>query len=563
MKNKLFLFLFIFIIIIAFILRFYKLGEVPNGLYQDETSIGYNAYSIIMSGKDEYGTPYPVYFKSFGDWKLPVYIYSDIIPVKLFGLTAFAVRFPSALFGFLTVIIFYFFVSNLTKNKKLAIISTALLSINPWALHYNRATFEVSMGLFFFLLGGFLLNKFFRKNIKFTFLLGIICFIIALYSYNLTRLLSPLLFGLFILYNKKYLKKSYKPEIIYSVLIGIILLLPFLITLNSGGGASSASGTLIFSSAAVQAPLLEFRSYVAGLPFNTDALFFNKYVMTAWQYITNVISYFSVQFLFVSGSQHGNHGIGNVGLFYLFEFPLFIVGIITLIKRKITGRYLIFIWISIVIFIASLTRDVPHATRSFFTVAPLEVISGAGMLAVYEWIKKIRSGFLKIGVALIGFILIIYNLIFYFSSYYIRFPVLYAKQWNLNDKLLTDYLKKNEKKYKNIIFDKDAGFKYSSLLFYLSFPPEEFQKTVKRKPDDSEGFSEVMSFGKYEFRKINWDKDIHLPNTLIVSEPDDIPELTPIIHKISYPRRPVVIAVQQEIQQYPVDEGAYVVVETK
>ncbi len=56
-------------------LHFYKLTSIPSGLNQDETSIGYNAYSVLTTGKDEYGKSYPIYFKSFGDEKLPVYIY--------------------------------------------------------------------------------------------------------------------------------------------------------------------------------------------------------------------------------------------------------------------------------------------------------------------------------------------------------------------------------------------------------------------------------------------------------------------------------------------------------
>src|SRR3989344_5210772 len=91
------------IIILAAILSLYKLGEVPSGLYQDETAIGYNAYSLLETGKDEHGVSYPLYFKSFGDYKLPVYIYLTAFSVKTFGLTGFAVRLPSAVFGILSV----------------------------------------------------------------------------------------------------------------------------------------------------------------------------------------------------------------------------------------------------------------------------------------------------------------------------------------------------------------------------------------------------------------------------------------------------------------------------
>jgi len=81
--SKYHLVILIFVFILAFLLRFYNLDKIPNGLYQDETAIGYNAYSILETGKDEYGKSLPLYFKSFGDQKLPVYIYAAVISVKI------------------------------------------------------------------------------------------------------------------------------------------------------------------------------------------------------------------------------------------------------------------------------------------------------------------------------------------------------------------------------------------------------------------------------------------------------------------------------------------------
>src|SRR3990167_9268964 len=114
-KNIVLLGLFGITILGAF-LRLYRLGDIPNGLYQDETAIGYNAYSLLQTGKDEYGRFMPVYFQSFGDWKLPVYVYATVPSIALFGLTGFAVRFPSAVFGILTIPAMYFFVKEVFRG---------------------------------------------------------------------------------------------------------------------------------------------------------------------------------------------------------------------------------------------------------------------------------------------------------------------------------------------------------------------------------------------------------------------------------------------------------------
>src|SRR3990167_2913092 len=119
-KNSVFLDkkLFWVILILAFILRFYRLGEIPLSLDWDETSNAYNAYSILKTGRDEYGLFLPITNRSFEDYKPPLYMYLNIPTVAVFGLTAFAARLPSAIFGFLTVPIIYFLAKKLFVGSK-------------------------------------------------------------------------------------------------------------------------------------------------------------------------------------------------------------------------------------------------------------------------------------------------------------------------------------------------------------------------------------------------------------------------------------------------------------
>lgn len=524
MKKRYF-FLFLIFLLAAF-LRFYKLGVIPNGLYQDETAIGYNAYSILQTGRDEHGLKFPLYFKSFGDYKLPVYIYLTALSVKLFGLTEWAVRFPSALFGTLTIPLLFFLLQKLFKSYLLSLIASLLLAINPWHLHYSRASFEVTLALFFFLLGTLLLE---RKT-----LFGTLCFIVAFYSYNLTRLLAPLLYVLSIW----YFKVRPKP---YIFVVSLILLLPFFATLFTSGGTASAKGTIIFTSRAVHAPVLEFRSYMLSVPFSK--VFFNQLVSTFWLYMQNIMRFLSVEFFFISGSNVGNHGIGNVGQFYLFELPLILLGF----KKNV----LLIGWALITILVASLTREAPHATRSFFLIFPLVVFSSFGIVRLV----KMKRIFL-----FLASLFIIYNLVYYFSSYYLRFPLYFAKQWRAADKDVALFLKHVEDDYNRIIIDRHVGFMYTSILFYQKIPPSNFQETAKRLPDDSEGFSYVSSFGKYEFRDIDWTKDTQVPKTLFITSRENKPKNIAQIREFFYPNRPVVISIKEQITQYPFSENAYVAV---
>src|SRR5579859_5044425 len=95
------------ILLVATFLRIYNLSSNPPGLTPDEASLGYNAYSILKTGRDEYGTLLPVIFKSFGDYKPGLYVYLAIPSVATFGLNEFAVRLPSVIGGVMTVYLVY------------------------------------------------------------------------------------------------------------------------------------------------------------------------------------------------------------------------------------------------------------------------------------------------------------------------------------------------------------------------------------------------------------------------------------------------------------------------
>ena len=116
-KFKLKNYLLILIIFLAFFLRFYKIDEIPPALYWDEASLGYNAYSILKTARDEHGQFLPITnFAAFGDYKPPGYIYFTVPSIAVFGLNEFAIRFPSAFFGILTVLLAYFLTKRLFEN---------------------------------------------------------------------------------------------------------------------------------------------------------------------------------------------------------------------------------------------------------------------------------------------------------------------------------------------------------------------------------------------------------------------------------------------------------------
>ena len=100
--------LLVAIILLAGILRLWQLGGIPPSPDWDEAALGYNAFSILQTGRDEFGKFLPVVLRSFDDYKPALYAYITVPSVLIFGLDVFAVRLPSAIIGTLTTLLVFF-----------------------------------------------------------------------------------------------------------------------------------------------------------------------------------------------------------------------------------------------------------------------------------------------------------------------------------------------------------------------------------------------------------------------------------------------------------------------
>ena len=169
------------ICIFFLVTRVYKISEIPPSVYWDEASIGYNAYSVSKDGKDEWGDFFPLHFRAFGEFKLPVYIYSVVPFVKIFGLNELSVRIPSVLFSLGVVVLTFLLAKKLTGSSAVGLWSSFFIAISPWFFIFSRTGFEATAGLMFYLLGTLLVLH--KRDGKLIFL-SILSFILSSYSYN-------------------------------------------------------------------------------------------------------------------------------------------------------------------------------------------------------------------------------------------------------------------------------------------------------------------------------------------------------------------------------------------
>ncbi len=204
LKNKkIILFL---IILIGLFLRFYNLSTVPNGFTQDEAVYGYDAYSILETGKDHNGNTPGLFMEGFSktlDNRSSLYLYATIPSIKIFGLNEFAVRFPAAIFGVICILITYLLAKELTNSKDIGLASSLFLSISPWHVSLSRIGIEEGSLTTFILISAFyLIIKGINKK-SWIFILG--CFFVGInfYGYAIIKpFITLMIIGLLYIYRE-------------------------------------------------------------------------------------------------------------------------------------------------------------------------------------------------------------------------------------------------------------------------------------------------------------------------------------------------------------------------
>jgi len=330
------------IILIGVILRFNLLGVNPPSLTWDEASLGYNAYSILKTGADEYGNKFPLSIRSFDDFKPALYVYLDIIPIFLFGLNEFAVRLPAGIFGILTVVAVYFLIKEILP-KTVALVTAFFFAISPWHLQFARAAFEGNIGFFFFIAG---LLFFFKalKNGNFLYISSIL-FVLSLYSYHSFRLFVPLfLLALLAIFFKRIL--NFKKQAIISLVILFLLSFPIW---NSFLGEVSGTGArlsmvTIFSEPTIINDSIEGINYDKKNNDYIGTMLHNRRIVYFLAVAKGYLDHFNPDFLFIHGDGGVQHHAVNVGMLYLWDIPFILAGIYYLLRKN--NRFTLVIFMS-------------------------------------------------------------------------------------------------------------------------------------------------------------------------------------------------------------------------
>lgn len=491
LKNNFWL---ILILVLAFSLRIFKVTSIPPSLNWDETSIGYNAYSILKTGRDEWGEFMPVHFKSFGEYKLPAQVYASIPAIAIFGLNEFGVRITPVIYGTLTVLLLYFLVLEMLKRKDVALLSAFLLAVSPWHIQLTRGSFESSFSLFWFVMAVWLLVKGLKKP---TWIVAsMVPFVISIYTYNTARVFTPMFLFVFYLINAKFMLKNFKYAFLgFATFVVLALpIVPFVLS----GGASARYKLVSITDDKGLIPRIEERRNLSTLPPFLTKLIHNRYTYNTFYFTKNYVAHFTPDFLFINGAGHRQHHVQGVGQLYWIQAPFLLYGLYLLFKQKDSQSLKVLLpWLLLAFVPVSMTNDsIPNALRTLIAVSVYQILTAIGFYGVWQTVKVKKQ---KMALLLSIIVLFAINFYIFLNNLYVLYPLRYSKDWQYGNKQVVEYIKNNQDKYDLIVFTRHFGEPHIFTLFNLKYDPAKFQSSMNMQRFETFDWVRVLRFDKYYF----------------------------------------------------------------
>jgi len=535
------------ILFLAAFLRLYKLNSVPPGPSLDEVSLGYNAYSILKTGADEYGTKFPLILRAYDDFRPAFYSYLVIPFVWVFGLTTVAVRLPSVILSVICVWLTYLLTLELFKNGKLALptgglkivnshkiayLSAILLSVSPWHIYLSRLGHEVNLGLTLVAAGVYFFVKAIdTKSGKKWLSFSSVCFALSLNSYQSQKLIVPILIvSIAIIFYRQLIARL--RQLILPVVLFSIIAIPILRVALSPEALIRFRGTSAFNyenNRLYQDGLTKLAIATGNRDWR-EIIYYNRRLVSLRIFLQNYFLHFSPQWLFTGGPME-SHKVPNLGLLYWWELPFIIIGIISLMRSNLLRGYklLLGVWLVSAPLPAAITTQAPHAMRSF-TFLPVWQILGA--LGLVSCLRLLTLKMKKLAITVFSF-LVTGSLVYFAYQYYFVFPKTQSQSFQTALYRAMQDLPGQKDKFTGIIVSNRDNL-YQSYMFYLFTNRLDPTKYQQLGGSVSGGWAQTHRIGKLEFRPIIWSEDKDLRQTLFIGNPAEFPPNVPVRSQYSY-----------------------------
>lgn len=497
MAGKKYILFLVCIFSLALVIRLLYVDTMPYGSHIDEASLGYNAYSIAQTGKDEYGKKFPLIFQAYGDQKLPAYIYATVPFVKLFGLSNFTVRLPGAVAGSILVIFIYLLLRQLRFSQNMSLLGSLVTSTSPWLIMLSRIFgYESGLGLLFFTIGLWASLSAIHSQKQWRYMcIAALAFALTWYSYIAYRVITiAVLLVIVLLFMRS--KKLISVYAFGLLLLFFLLIVPLLFPGSSGAGTARFGQAVSTSMQGVVMKVDDDRSICAkSLPKTFCYLNSNKIKAYAETILQGYVKVLAPPYLFLEGDVGAEYvNVDGHGLLSIAILPLYLLGLLyfgnRLYTRKFT-KYELFVLLGLLItplptlFFGTLQKVRLSGLYPFILITCMygtQYVSGAIRI---NWHRKVISFFYGVGILLfLGFFMIDF-LAIHVYKYEITLQTPIAK--------LMKYLGTLDKK--TPVYIRTINEAIVLYAYYNAVNPQYFQDTVVRPPSDSGGFSHATDLG--------------------------------------------------------------------
>jgi len=526
--------LLIGILFLATYLRFYHLSSLTSP-YWEEVALGYDAYSILKTGADHHGNFLPlVAFESFGDYKPSLYFYSLVPSIAAFGLNEFALRLPVALAGVFIVIGIGVLIGLITRKQNQFLIlnyeslaAMFIAAVSPWAIMFSRAAWEVNLAtalilwgincflIFIKLLNYSIYSKKWQLNHWAFYLLSIFLLSLSMYTYHAARIVAPFLgLSLIILWFASLelriknlglriveFVKLFKFQLIVGLIFSLLLLSPLIFLLGSQTTNQRFKETSIFYDLEIIKESNARREAADNSVLSR--LFYHRYVLFGREIVKNYFSYFTLDYLILSGDQNPRHSTEYFGTFYHLELIFLFFGAYYVLKnwnKKIT--FLDF-WLFVGILPAAISKANPHALRTLLTLPIWIILITLGikqlLLISSKWSNDLRIKWLNSVIVCIVVLAYFIELLSFWRYYTKVYPVVWGSEWQQGYAQLINEVEKfqNSNPKSQIFITRDKGRPAMYYWFYSQTNPKLVQAAEATAKKDQGEFLEFenIAFG--------------------------------------------------------------------
>ncbi len=531
------------IVVFGFILRIVFLGAIPGGFTPDEANQGYAAYSLLKTGRDEWGINWPITsFRAFADYRAPLQTYLIMPSVAIFGLSEFAVRLPSAIFGTLAIVAVYLLARELFDRKKsaLPLLAALFLAISPWSIQFSRTALEANFASFLFPLGLFFFLRGLKDNSKLL-LLSAVVLGLDLYSYLAAKLFVPLFIIAYLIFNRRQIVKDGLRRLLPFLVVFSLLAAPLYFDALFGPGNVRGKDLAITNFSLGNLTTISDEQYFS--PLNTispqlSRIFSNKISFTLQQFTGNYISYLSPTFWFTEGGREITYSVfPGHGLLHLWLLPLIIFAFYRLLINKEKNLPLLLFWLFLAIIPAAITKEGYRPNRIGSLLAFWEIIAAYGLVELFS---KVRRPIFRWGTGVVIFI----SLLTYLNLYFFIAPAKYPSALSFGYRDLLAKIKTYSDKYPQIIFDRGNQAQIF-VAFYNRLDPKEYQSysaawwpQIEQRKLLFLDMLDPYSLGQYTFKSFDASTDLVPGNLVVIRAEKANPALDPyILDKVEYPDR--------------------------